>query len=72
MDQQVPSSSTINLNARIYTVKEAAAVVGLTERALRHRISRGEGPRIIRLGVATIRIHEDDLRNWMQVEEVGS
>lgn len=71
MDQQVPSQ-TLNLNARIYTVKEAAAVVGLTERALRHRIHRGEGPRIIRLGIATIRIHEDDLRAWMRVEGTGS
>jgi excisionase family DNA binding protein len=71
MDQELPSNN-INLNARIYTVREAAAVVGLSERALRHRLSRGEGPRIIRLGVATIRIHEDDLRRWIQVEEVGS
>lgn len=70
MDRQIPNS--INLNARIYTVREAAAVVGLSERALRHRISRGEGPRIIRLGVSTIRVHEDDLRAWMQIEEVGS
>lgn len=71
MDQEVPRNH-INLDAKLYTVKEAAAVVGLSERGMRHRISRGEGPRIIRLGVATIRIHEDDLRNWMQVEEVGS
>lgn len=70
MDHQAPNS--INLNAKIFTVREAAAVVGLSERALRHRISRGEGPRIIRLGVSTIRVHEDDLRAWMQIEEAGA
>lgn len=71
MDQPQAAVS-INLNAKIYTIREAAQVVGLTERGLRHRIARGEGPRIIRLGVATIRIHEDDLRAWLRVEEAGA
>lgn len=66
------SQSSINLDARLYTIKQAAELLGLTERGLRHRIHRGEGPRIIRLGAATIRIHEDDLRAWLRVEEAGT
>ncbi|MEQ8820495.1 MAG: helix-turn-helix domain-containing protein [Sumerlaeia bacterium] len=66
------NQTSINLNAKLFTVREAAELLGLTERGLRHRIHRGEGPHIIRLGPATIRIHEDDIRAWLRVEEGGS
>ncbi len=51
---------------RWLTVTEAASFVGLSEKGLRNRIQRGDGPKIARLGARTIRIHSADLRAWIQ------
>jgi len=50
---------------KLLTISQAAVYLGLTDKALRNRIDRGSGPKIIRLGPKTIRIKSSDLEAFI-------
>lgn len=52
------------MTPRLLTASEAAAYLGLTEKALRHRVGR-EGIPVKRLGVRTLRFDPCALDRWM-------
>lgn len=47
------------------TVRQAAGLLGMSEKALRNRIDRNVGPDLIRLG-RSIRILGHHLREWVE------
>lgn len=51
---------------RLLSFREAAAILGLSEKGLRQRIVRGDTPPIIRLSERTLRISERDLYEWIR------
>lgn len=52
------------MTRRLLTASEAAAYLGLTEKALRHRVARAAIP-VKRLGVRTLRFDPCALDRWM-------
>jgi len=55
----------------LLSIREAAALIGLSEVALRSHIQRGTGPTARRLSPRRIVIHQDDLFIWIdQLEKV--
>ncbi len=49
----------------LLTLKEAAAILGMTEGALRERVRRGAGPPARKMSERTIVIRRDDLHKWL-------
>ena len=55
----------------LFSIRKAAALIGLSEVALRSHIERGTGPPARRLSPRRIVIHQDDLFAWIeQLEKV--
>ena len=50
----------------LLTLKEAAAILGMTEGALRERVRRGAGPPARKMSERTIVIRRDELREWLE------
>jgi len=50
---------------RLLTVKQTADILGITEKSLRNRIDRNEGPPLIRLSPRTLRYSEKELMDWI-------
>jgi len=53
------------MTPRLLTAAEAASYCGLTEKAIRHRVSRAAIP-VKRLGVRTLRFDPHALECWMR------
>jgi predicted DNA-binding transcriptional regulator AlpA len=56
----------------LLTVQEAAKEIKFSPGSFRTRISRGQGPRVIKLGPGTIRIRRRDLEAWLDAHTVDS
>lgn len=52
--------------------KEAAALLGLSERLLQDLRRRGTGPRFAKLGHRTVRYPLAALRQWVEAQTVGN
>jgi predicted DNA-binding transcriptional regulator AlpA len=53
-----------------YDFAQAAAVVGLSEKALRDRHTRGKGPASIKMG-GKVRFHRSAVVEWMTAQRVS-
>jgi len=53
-------------SSRWLSVEEAAGIAGLTEKAMRGRLARGQGPRVARLSPRCLRISGQHLREWLE------
>lgn len=51
---------------RLLSFREAAAILGLSEKGLRQRLVRGDTPPITRLSERTLRISEHALYEWIR------
>lgn len=63
--QIIVQNSEPQIQQQLLTIEEAAVVLGMTEKALRQRLHRGEGPPIYRLSERTIRISRCELTDWL-------
>lgn len=54
---------------RLWTSKETATYLGMTEKALRQRRARGTGPDYIRTG-RTVRYAPLDIARWVEARRV--
>lgn len=51
---------------RLFTTKEAAAIVGVSYAYFRKLVAEGKGPRRYKYGATVYRFDEQDLSDWME------
>ena len=64
------SSSTVRV-PRLLTVREVAQLTGLARWRIYQLVSRGEGPKTLKIG-RTLRVSEKSLVEWIEAREQGA